>query len=1360
MPPSFEMQTMTLKQENGALLKENSQLRVQLIQNDESCDEKLRRALAESCKLEREVSELKFWKEQAIQRHVLLEKLHDEMQVRLKTFSSVNSNQVVSIEQDAQARMELAAMLSISSCDDAAAKNLLIAGADDRAAALQERLVHAHHELKRMHKEVAAAKMAVMSREGEVKRLHSFLNNTVHVDYFALEIQSEAKDDLIATLQQQIEELNSCMVPSGREEYESGVMVSKVDNVASEWFTTNAQSEIGEKHDGIMQRHDTRTAESKRTYKERFHAALREIATLQYKLSTCAPLPQRAASDTSRLASIKDRTNVDEKSLELANMTVDEAGANEPANENLADSNTELQMKLAAAEKSRDVAELRTAVAIKDAKRVQKMLIEATNELQRARNFAEKCEHQREEVSLASQTAAEMIGKLEQKNRITCIELESVKQRASWAEVETVRLESLLILAAEKYGCVVDQSHGDTIEKRSGLSVGKMIEASQAANAQVKNNFWTRAGGGFEAPSNACGKDLSTIKPNLATESSMDMKFRDLDYSLVHELEHERRARISAETSLEVCEAAAAAARIAAEDTLSDARQSALDLQTVTAERDSACLAVKEIAEKLWREREILQAEMEATAAEFRDASRASHDVDKLTTLLRGLEAMRDDFTAKLSEAQAQTREANKRASSANVLLRVKGAKADEAVAEVARVKATIKMLDDEKDSIAVQLDARTEELAAANLRILRESEAVEDARQAAADAEARSLAAADRAADTTRLLCIANDKILQLSKAEKDLRAEAHNHCQELQAVGEDLAALTREQQKVNTELVQCAGERDLALSALNEMNFSKIKMDTFVKATQKELEDVVAAYQELSVENRRLTAAVSTLERDSHSAKLALVASEAALNKALTRIKSLEEENRQYVTDIQAFERQVESLSRSLADLERVGAGANHDSANLHEQLVASHALAMEHSRAYEQSQRELVAVESGLQIMRKRLTDSQGECEMINQRLRFETTRVRELESLLAEIREKEYKMEASSGDAEQHATISRQKEIDTLEEQNHDLQRQVSALQIKGDKEKHRAVVDVTDHIEDLPESLVTNSEIHKFRAEFIEANKSATEQSIVISKLIEETSKLRRYLDKSVTEATSAQQQVIITQRELAAATHRESILALRAEEAEESTIELKKRLNVLIEKSDAALTKKSPDVMDFPAADQHPDNAEYYNEAVVDIVLRGVMYEDEDESDAILLANKEIEILRAKNARLGHNLKDTEEAAATTAREIELESQLSTAHEKHAAIDAGFSVMDFNAGIKPQHADRFDGRRHVPDEGLDRRLRDLTLENASLRQNLAGTEEACKKMETELQRIQKEYHDLARSLSGSIDSDDVTVGRR
>ena len=79
---NWEAKLMTLKQEkNAALLEENSQLRLQLIHNDELCDEKLRRAFAESCKLQRSVTELKFWKEQAIQRNVQFERLHDEIRV-------------------------------------------------------------------------------------------------------------------------------------------------------------------------------------------------------------------------------------------------------------------------------------------------------------------------------------------------------------------------------------------------------------------------------------------------------------------------------------------------------------------------------------------------------------------------------------------------------------------------------------------------------------------------------------------------------------------------------------------------------------------------------------------------------------------------------------------------------------------------------------------------------------------------------------------------------------------------------------------------------------------------------------------------------------------------------------------------------------------------------------------------------------------------------------------------------------------------------------------------------------------------------------------------------------------------------
>jgi predicted RNase H-like nuclease (RuvC/YqgF family) len=50
------------------------------------------------------------------------------------------------------------------------------------------------------------------------------------------------------------------------------------------------------------------------------------------------------------------------------------------------------------------------------------------------------------------------------------------------------------------------------------------------------------------------------------------------------------------------------------------------------------------------------------------------------------------------------------------------------------------------------------------------------------------------------------------------------------------------------------------------------------------------------------------------------------------------------------------------------------------------------------------------------------------------------------------------------------------------------------------------------------------------------------------------------------------------------------------------------------------------------------------------------------------------------------------------------------------------------------------------------RVAALERENEALKSNLAGTEEACEGMQRELERIQKEYNDLAQTLSGTLDT--------
>ena len=183
-------------------------------------------------------------------------------------------------------------------------------------------------------------------------------------------------------------------------------------------------------------------------------------------------------------------------------------------------------------------------------------------------------------------------------------------------------------------------------------------------------------------------------------------------------------------------------------------------------------------------------------------------------------------------------------------------------------------------------------------------------------------MAAADACAAVERALHLAEGKLAQARRVEEEMRAEAASRREELRAVAEDLAAMTREQQVVNAELLRISSERDQLAVELGEVREAAARADAAARAARKEVDDVVGAYQELGAENRRLAAAATALERDGQRARLALDAGEAALAQAHARIRTVEE-NKQYVVDLQAFERQADGLARALAEAERAGEG-----------------------------------------------------------------------------------------------------------------------------------------------------------------------------------------------------------------------------------------------------------------------------------------------------------------------------------------------------------------------------------------------------------------------------------------------------
>ena len=198
---SSKMEVM--KRENGKVLKENSLLHMELIKKDEACDEKLRAAAAEARELENVVAELGFWKRQHVEKYATLEREYEACKEKLNdvitgtyAFSKVPG-------EDIKARMELSEALknAVAAGPGGAAERgraeELVAVADERAAALQRRLVESEAEMQRMQSEVDAARRAVAARDGEVRRLNGMLDNATDVDVLALRELSENKDALI-----------------------------------------------------------------------------------------------------------------------------------------------------------------------------------------------------------------------------------------------------------------------------------------------------------------------------------------------------------------------------------------------------------------------------------------------------------------------------------------------------------------------------------------------------------------------------------------------------------------------------------------------------------------------------------------------------------------------------------------------------------------------------------------------------------------------------------------------------------------------------------------------------------------------------------------------------------------------------------------------------------------------------------------------------------------------------------------------------------------------------------------------------------------------------------------------------------
>jgi chromosome segregation ATPase len=171
---------------------------------------------------------------------------------------------------------------------------------------------------------------------------------------------------------------------------------------------------------------------------------------------------------------------------------------------------------------------------------------------------------------------------------------------------------------------------------------------------------------------------------------------------------------------------------------------------------------------------------------------------------------------------------------------------------------------------------------------------------------------------------------------------------------------------------------------------------------------------------------------------------------------------------------------------------------------------------------SRRETAAAEANLLVTRSRLTDAQGDNETLKHKLRLETNRVRELESLVSALRTHEHQAVVESGDSSQRSELLRER-VSALQEQNHGLSRQLEAL--KQDKKSFETEVErLRNLIEDAAAGGSTTSQSGRtVTSALVHAEAQAKEREHEVERLtalLQQAQEKCATLENSVREAES------------------------------------------------------------------------------------------------------------------------------------------------------------------------------------------------------------------------------------------------
>ncbi|XP_064342487.1 centrosomal protein of 135 kDa isoform X2 [Camelus dromedarius] len=445
-------------------------------------------------------------------------------------------------------------------------------------------------------------------------------------------------------------------------------------------------------------------------------------------------------------------------------------------------------------------------------------------------------------------------------------------------------------------------------------------------------------------------------------------------------------------------------------------------LENEKCELKSKMLIMKETIESLEKKTKLQAQKLSYVAG---DSSHQKTEMNSLRMVNEQLQQSLDDYQHRLSlkrteleSAQAQVKILEEKIGK----LHLKMTSQDE---EAHVMKKTIGVIDKEKDILQETVDEKTEKIANLQENLANKEKSIAQMKITVSEYESsmnqlkETLINRDREINSLRRQLDAAHKELDEVGRSKEMSFKENRRLQD------DLATMARENQEISLELEAAVQEKEEMKSRVHNYITEVSRWESLMAAKEKENQDLLDRFQMLHNRAEDWEVKAHQAEGESSSVRLELLSIDTERRHLRERVELLEKEIQEHINAHHAYESQISSMAKAISSLEEELRHQEDEKAAVLNDLSSLRELCIKLDSGKDIMTQQLNSKNLEFERVAMELENVKSESELLKKQLSSERHTIKNLESLLATNRDKEFHSHLTSHEKDTEIQLLKEK-----------------------------------------------------------------------------------------------------------------------------------------------------------------------------------------------------------------------------------------------------------------------------------------------------------------------------------------------